>query len=266
MLRRGTQALRLRAADIADAALGRRGPLVPPRRLRDFVGDSDFATTGEEFLGHFHSLADLRPSDRVLDVGCGIGRMARVLAGELRAPGSYDGFDIVGEAIEWCASRYTGLPASFCFVHADLMNARYNPTGHGSAADFEFPYPAASFDLVIATSVFTHLVADAADNYLGQIARVLAPGGRLFSSWLMFDDGGAPVDAAFAFRADGPVAFADQAVPEAAVGYRESWVRQRCSAHGLRIREPVRYGSWRGSAGLSFHDLLVADVRHEPGV
>ena len=47
----------------------------PPAELT-FCGDGDYRAIGAEFLGHFVRLADLRPHERVLDIGCGIGRMA----------------------------------------------------------------------------------------------------------------------------------------------------------------------------------------------
>ena len=202
MLQRGIRALQLRAADLADAARGRRDRLTPPRRYLDFVGNSDFQATGEEFLEHFRALADLKPTDRVLDVGCGIGRMARVLSRELRAPGSYDGFDISANAIAWCRRHYERMPVPFTFRHADLRNTLYNPGGRGSPADYRFPYLDRSFDLVIATSVFTHLLEDGAENYLAQAARVLAPGGRLFTTWFLLGADATPPgsdDAAFNF-------------------------------------------------------------------
>lgn len=265
-LRRAWQSLRLRAADAGDRARGRRDPLIPPRRL-DFVGDSDFAATGEEFLGHFRALAGLRPSDRVLDVGCGIGRMARVLAGELRPPGSYDGFDIVAAAIAWCDRRYArpGVASvPFRFHHADLHHPVYNPAGSGAAERFRFPYDDGSFDLVIATSVFTHLLDPAAGRYLSETARVLAPGGRMLSTWFVLDPASPPEPAASAwtFRAhtEHAARVGDFAAPEAAVAYELTWLREAISRHGLSIREPVHLGSWRGRPGRSFQDIVVVDA------
>jgi SAM-dependent methyltransferase len=268
MITRALRALQLRAADLADVARGRRDALTPPRRYLDFVGDSDFQATGEEFLEHFRTLAGLQPADRVLDVGCGIGRMARVLTRELQPPGAYDGFDISRQAIEWCRRHYVRLPVPFTFTHADLVNSLYNPGGGGAASDYHFPYLDHSFDLVIATSVFTHLLADAVDNYLAQAARVLAPGGRLFVTWFLVCDDRPPAaaDAAVVFSrgaSDGVAQVADPAVPEAAVAYPEPWLRSRLAEYGLRVREPIRYGSWRGRDGLSFQDIVVAERGRE---
>ena len=43
----------------------------------------------------------------VLDVGCGIGRMAIPLARYLNTDGKYEGFDIIPENIAWCQRAIT---------------------------------------------------------------------------------------------------------------------------------------------------------------
>lgn len=258
MIGRAAQSLRLRVADAADRVLGRGDELTPPRRL-DYVGDSDFRATGEEFLGHFRELAALQPSDRVLDIGCGIGRMARVLVPVLCPPGSYDGFDIVRTGISWCNQHYRDPPAPFRFQHADLYNAAYNPTGVEEASNYRFPYDEDSFDLVIATSVFTHLLAETADHYLAQTARVLAPGGRLFATWFLLSGEHRLIPPPPFGHHDAtlPAAFADPATPETAVAYDEDWLRERLRAHGLDLAA-IHCGSWTGQPGTSLQDIVVA--------
>lgn len=254
---RAARSLQLRAADAADGLFGRSDPLIPPRRLADYVGHGDFRATGDEFLGHFRELADLRPEDRVLEVGCGIGRMARVLVPVLRPPGSYDGFDIVAAGISWCQAHYGNTPVPFRFQHADLRNLTYNPEGSGSALEYRFPYSENSFDLVLATSVFTHLLAGTADHYLAEIARVLAPGGRLLATWFLLVDGAPPPHPFRWDAATQPAAVADPAAPEAAVAYGEAWLRERVAAVGLKLRS-IHRGSWRGESGTSYQDIVVA--------
>src|SRR5690349_1101666 len=100
MSSRALTSLRLRSADALDRVRGRQDPLVPPRRLQ-FVGAGDFAATGDEFLGHLVDLAGLEPTSDVVDIGCGIGRIARPLAGYLTT-GSYAGFDVDPRGIAWC--------------------------------------------------------------------------------------------------------------------------------------------------------------------
>ncbi len=254
---RAVESLRLRAADLTDTLTGRRDRFTPPRRLAHSIGDSDFRATGDEFLGLFQQLAGLRAEDRVLDIGCGIGRMARVLAGVLRPPGSYDGFDIGLEGIEWCRAHYLDTPAPFRFEHADLRNTVYNPSGTGEAETYAFPYADGSFDLVIATSLFTHLLPAAADNYLAEAARVLSTAGRLLSTWMLLD--GEAEGFTFDERL-APAAVRDPAEPEAAVAYPSEWVRERLAACRFESVE-VHRGSWHGGAGVTLQDVLLARGR-----
>lgn len=260
-LSRAGVSLRLRALDLRDQLLRRSDRLVPPRRL-DFVGHSDFVATGEEFLGHFVTIGGLRPDERVLDIGCGIGRMARPLTRFLSGEGTYDGFDVNPEGIAWCRERYAPYP-NFRFVHADLHNGRYNPGGTGRAETFRFPYDDASFDFALATSVFTHLLEPAADRYLGETARVLRPGGRALLTFFLLDEGSrralAEGRATLAFRdPDGDVAVVDPEVPEEAVAYSARWLEDALERHGLR-RADAHPGSWRGMPGVSYQDIVLVE-------
>jgi SAM-dependent methyltransferase len=223
-----------------------------------FVGPGDFAAVGDEFLGHLIDRAGLEPTSDVLDVGCGIGRIARPLAGFLTS-GAYAGFDVNPMGIAWCRARYPR--ARFRFDVADLRNARYRPEGGASALEYRFPYDDDSFDVAVMTSVVTHLLEPEAEHYLSETRRVLRPGGRLLATFFLLDeDSRAALRAgrtAIAFREpDGPVAIADPDVPEEAVAYDERWVRERADVRS------IDRGRWRGSpsppAPRSFQDMVVA--------
>jgi SAM-dependent methyltransferase len=258
---RALVSIRLRAADLLDTVSGRRDRLTPPRRLSLYVGHGNFRATGEEFLGLFETVADLRPSDRVLDIGCGIGRMARVLVPVLRPPGSYDGFDIAEPGISWCQAHYGDTPAPFRFKHADVHNSVYNPAGRDTPETYTFPYGDSSFDLAIATSVFTHLLPEAADHYLAQAARVLASSGRLFATWFLTEDHRPPPPPFTPDPELSPAATSDPAAPETAVAYPESWLRERLDANGLEL-DAIHPGSWRSDhGGLTLQDVVVARRR-----
>ncbi|MBX5440666.1 MAG: class I SAM-dependent methyltransferase [Solirubrobacteraceae bacterium] len=254
MLRRASTALRLRAADALDRLRGRHDPLVPPRRLQ-FVGAGDFLATGDEFLGHLVDLAGLEPRSDVLDVGCGIGRIARPLAGYLTT-GRYAGFDVDPRGIAWCRERY---PADrFRFDLVDLRNARYNPDGRLSPLDFRFPYDDDAFDVAIMTSVVTHLQAAECEHYLRETMRVLRPGGRLLATFFLLDDGSRAALRAgrttipFHDFEEAEMAVSDPRLPEEAVAYDARWVRERLD---VRRIEP---GTWRGTDGRSYQDIVIA--------
>ncbi|HEV2811887.1 MAG TPA: class I SAM-dependent methyltransferase [Solirubrobacteraceae bacterium] len=250
--------LKLRALDAKDRVSGRADRLVPPRRL-DFGGHSDFVETGDEFLAYFVELGGLQPHHAVLDVGCGIGRMARPLVGYLDAAGSYDGFDVNREGVGWCRRRYARHD-NFRFRVADLYNRRYNPRGAHAATEYRFPYDDDAFDFVIATSVLTHLLESEADHYLAEIKRVMKPEGRaLVTFFLLNDESRALIRAGRSSLAfldpDDHVSVLDADLPEEAVAYDERWVRERLPS------AEIRWGSWCGrDEHTSFQDLVVASA------
>lgn len=242
---------------------GATGDLVPPYALRLSVGGR-FLEDGEEYFGYFRDLAGLRPSDRVLDVGCGVGRMAVKLAPYLTG-GSYEGFDVRADVIEWCQQHITPRWPHARFAFIDLANGLYNAAGEIDSTAFRFPYPPASFDFVLLTSVFTHLLPAAVERYTDEIVAALVPGGTCFCTYFLIDDESLRLMRAglagvfdFKHRGEGYRTLAPDA-PEHALAYDESWVRGVYQARGLRIVEPIRYGRWSGRAdGLSLQDIVIA--------
>jgi SAM-dependent methyltransferase len=242
-----------------------RARLIPPRGL-SFVGGGDFEQTGREFLGHFTELGGLRPGDDVLDVGCGIGRMAIPLTEYLQG-GSYAGFDVGREMVRWCSRHITPRHPEFEFSWAPVYNRKYNPFGDLSAAEFRFPYPDASFDFAFATSLFTHLVHDEAQHYLEETARVLRPGGTCFLTFFLLTDEAEREMAAgratfrFEHEIDG-AATTDPRLPEEAVAYRLDKARTMLGRAGLEIREPIHFGGWANAPDApTLQDVIVAKRR-----
>lgn len=180
----GTYLLRA-GIDAREAIRGERNPMYPPRRL-GLPGQGraiGYRVMNIALIG----AAGLKPTDRVLDIGCGPGRNAVPLTGYLEG-GSYEGFDVMPEAIRWAQRNITPRARSFRFQLAELHNAAYNSDATSSAASFRFPYADDSFDVVFSTSVYTHLQPLETENYLRETARVLAPGGRTVSTFFLIDD------------------------------------------------------------------------------
>ncbi|MEA3034948.1 MAG: hypothetical protein QOH04_707 [Sphingomonadales bacterium] len=242
----------------------RRGadPLMPPARLHS-VGDTDFRRTGDEFLQHFLEMTGLRPDERVLDVGCGTGRMARPLAGYLTS-GSYDGIDIVKPSIDWCRRAYRRF-LHFRFHHSDIYNKAYNPGGVAAANAYRFPFDDGAFDFIFLTSVFTHMLARDTRHYLDEIARVLAPGGRvLITAFLLDAESRAGIAAArtrftFSHPLDGCFVETPD-IPENAVAYEDGAFRAMAEDAGLAVAD-VHHGAWRGTEARNFQDILIARLR-----
>ncbi len=112
---------------------------------------------------------------RILDIGCGSGKMARFFA---MIPGAtYLGIDIFKPAIEWSQAAFKPLP-NFAFTHFDIHSPLYNGSGKLDVTTARVPAPTASFDLIICGSLFTHLLEPAFKHYLGEVARCLSNQGR----------------------------------------------------------------------------------------
>jgi SAM-dependent methyltransferase len=251
-------------ADVMGHFFGRENhPLLPPRHMI-YTGAGDFLRQGKQFRSYFEKYAGLHPGSRVLDVGCGIGRMAVPLTEVLHPDqGFYEGFDVVKTGIDWCQNRITPDFPHFRFQYVPLLNDLYRTDG-GDATTFRFPYPDAHFDLVILTSVFTHMLPDETEHYLKEIHRVLQPGGRVFASFFLWNETAeAHRDrAGFKFPHDlGHYRLMSRRVKSANVAYDETYLRQQVKDLGYTIAH-LHYGTWSGrprSECLDFQDIIVLE-------
>jgi ubiquinone/menaquinone biosynthesis C-methylase UbiE len=253
---------RLWIIDGFESLTGRRDALTPPRRLQ-FVGGGDFATVGTKLKKLLIDLGGLKPDDRVLDVGCGIGRMAVPLVGYLTDRGSYDGFDVVPKGIKWCQKNISKEFPNFHFQVADLYNKMYNPKGRFRAGEFPFPYADASFDFVFLTSVFSHLLFDDTEHYISEVARVLRPGGRCFATFFLLNPESEELMLAGASTLEfrhvvGRCRVEHINVPEDAVAYMETDIRALLSKYGLALRAPIYGGRWCGRRKYTrYQDIAI---------
>lgn len=164
--------------------------LVPSGDLASYVGSGcdveNFKIAGQATVKRLVHVGGLHPGDKVLEVGCGIGRVAIPLTQYLRE-GSYEGFDIVRHGIEWCRQNITTEYPKFRFQWSDIYNKTYNPAGKQQAAQYRFPYSDGCFDFVFLTSVFTHMLPADLQHYLAEIRRVLKRGGTCFITAFLID-------------------------------------------------------------------------------
>jgi SAM-dependent methyltransferase len=121
------------------------------RSFEDF--EAALAAVGDSFSKH----------DRILEFGCGCGRIMRWMEA-VAETGKLIGTDIDARAVEWAATNIS-------FARFDV-NDGLPPTRY---ADGEF-------DLILNHSVFTHLDANYQDQWLSELQRITAPGGKLVLS------------------------------------------------------------------------------------
>jgi SAM-dependent methyltransferase len=254
--------------DARDWARGERDPLVPPR-YRLYPGWRGGKVSGRWVFGAF-ALGKLAPDGRLLDIGCGPGRIAAHLTRKLEG-GSYEGFDIVPRSIRWCQRKISTRHPSFRFQLADIRNAQYNPAGSQEARAYNFPYPDREFDVALAASVFTHMVPGEIERYVSEAARVLKHGGRLLASFFLLNEDTQRRLAASGRRVlseeqrDGGVPYrsGSPSTPERMIAVYERDVREMYEGAGLAI-ESIRYGKWCGRRDSYLggsQDLVVARRR-----
>jgi len=118
--------------------------------------------TGEETLRFLQDTVGIRREDVVLEIGCGIGRVGKVVAPLCR---KWIGCDVAANMLSHTAQRLKDLS------NVELVEiSGYNLNG---VAD-------GSVDVVYCTVVFMHLESWDRYNYISEAFRVLRSGGRIY--------------------------------------------------------------------------------------
>lgn len=145
-------------------------PIPPPHLLEGYAVSAESYTIAGKH--HIPAMLDalaangmpLRKGAKILDFGCGVGRLIRWL-GEYADSGEVWGVDISAPHIHWCKRH---LSPKFRFATTTLIP--------------HLPFPDEHFDFIYAGSVFTH-IEDIADAWLLELKRVLKPSGRAFLTY-----------------------------------------------------------------------------------
>ncbi len=114
-------------------------------------------------------MPDIKSGQRILDLGCGNGRLRKFLPAELIRPGDYFGFDI-SEGLLGIARKNFPRDAFF----------------RGNFGK-NLPFGAQNFDWVISIAAFHHLLDKTGQQkFLTEAHRVLKPGGKIFlTTWIL---------------------------------------------------------------------------------
>lgn len=264
-----------------DAALPLLGvPEIPAFEVRRRYGPPHlpwFFTGSERWRTILFALGGLREDSRIVEPGCGCGRMAWSLTGAI-PQGAYVGFDVDPDAVGWATMAYA-THKNMAFIYHRVRNMMYGGQT-GLPAPDGVPWPieeSGGADLVFAQSVWTHLLQKDAEWYFREAARVLKPGGRFVTSFFMLDwhGGDAPLDGLglgglrgfnYTYEGGDPdvTRCGHPGTPELAVGYHWPWVFDTTARLGLElvstwpgIWAPRAPGAPLRGHGLDFQDVVV---------
>jgi SAM-dependent methyltransferase len=228
-----------------------QGPIPPLRLMFDGPRDYDlFLQTGQETLKFYKAIAHMKTGDNVLDIGCGIGRKTLPLLGYLENEALYVGMEIDRRGVDWLSRNVTSQNRRFVFLQQDIYNKFYNPNGALIAGELIFPFPAASFDMVVLWSVFTHMFPEDIAHYLEEIARVLKPGGTLAASFFLYNESileqmqNGKTELNFSHELK-DCRTTNPNIPEDAIAVRDSWLMETLGQLSMKP-EQIMYGGWSG--------------------
>lgn len=234
---------------------------IPPKG-KIFIGSGDFKKQGEHILDLVIKYTKLKPDGKILDIGCGIGRLAIPLTKYLTNQGCYEGFDIVKMGIDWCTKNISKKYPNFHFMHIDLKNDLYNLKTDKKAKDFVFPYKQNYFDSIVLTSVFTHMMPSDVKQYLQQIKLVIKDNGYCLATFFIIDQKSTEAiknkTAYFSFNHKyNGYYLLDTKVKEANVAYEIDYLYSMLEECGLRV-DFISQGTWaNGSNPIDFQDVVI---------
>jgi cyclopropane fatty-acyl-phospholipid synthase-like methyltransferase len=186
----------------------------------------------------------LRPTDRVLDFGCGFGHVAALLATVVASVGYWDAAEQMRTA-----TAATTAALEDRVVPVDLSG----PPPDGAAG---------SFDLVLANSVVQYMSADELAGWLPRWRALLAPGGRIVLSDLPRPGASDVAELVGMVRFAARRGFLVQAVREAASEARRySSSRSRTT---LRRWAPEEFARFAAGLGMGT-SVLPANLTHRAG-
>jgi 2-polyprenyl-3-methyl-5-hydroxy-6-metoxy-1,4-benzoquinol methylase len=230
------------------------------------VGDGDPKQVGDMSVSILNSFGLLGKGTRVLDLGCGCGRLSMSLVDVLGPKTRYVGTDIIPEMPIFCRKEITNRWPNFEFYWVKEKNPCYDSwIKPGPQAQEHLLEDTASlngqFDLVIASSVFTHLSEKEARVMLKRVRAWLAPGGAALLSFFILNrwsrkrikEGQA--DLFLGMKAEKARELNFQS--NGAVAFDASFLEEMVLDAGFPGIQAISHGTWTHAPGKHLQDYAV---------
>src|SRR5689334_6338182 len=105
---------------------------IPAKQYRlggtSFHDDAYFLASAQSEAERLVTNFGLTRQSHILDIGCGVGRLAIGLISQLGGVAYYRGIDVNRTYIRWCETHIARRYPGFQFIHIDVRNLRYNDT------------------------------------------------------------------------------------------------------------------------------------------
>lgn len=158
--------------------------ILPAKHLRfcgqDFKNDEFFLNSARSEADRLVKYFGLSSQSRLLDIGCGSGRLAIGILNRIGNIQLYQGVDVDKKSIQWCNRYISKNRSNYKFLKLDVFNSRYNPTGKKINDGFQFPFENQKFDIAYLYSVFSHMIDEDIKLYLREFQRMLEHFGKIF--------------------------------------------------------------------------------------
>ncbi|MER6980309.1 class I SAM-dependent methyltransferase [Streptomyces carpinensis] len=141
------------------------GVTIAAPRTYEAFGAVCFAGRRNRSFTRLAGLSGAEPGDRVLDVGCGTGYLARRMAARVGPGGAVTGVDPSPPVLDYARSKKQRPGSAPCTFQEGIAES--------------LDLPDASFDTVVTSLMLHHLPEELRPAALREMHRVLRPGGRL---------------------------------------------------------------------------------------
>ena len=162
---------------------------LPPAEMRwggpRYRDDETYIASGVRNARMLQAECGIGPDSRILDIGCGQGRLLNGLLNCFGRIRRYVGIDVHEPSIRWLQENVAPIVPFAVFHHVPVRNERYNPKGLGKSLDLDFPK---KLDRITLFSVLTHMRLDDITDYLGFIRSILTSDGKVFLTPFVEDD------------------------------------------------------------------------------